>query len=158
MRATAGRLPDSVLELLDGTDLEGKIGQAFLLITCEPDGWPRLALLSVGEVLAPSATRIYLALYADSGTTQVLTGAGRALLILVQDGVTYKVRLTTERIAASVRSDGVNTYFCGRVVAVAEDQVGYARVVRGIEYELVDERAVLDRWQQQLDRLRQLGA
>lgn len=151
------QLPASVVDLLDGTGLEHKIGHTFLLATCDPTGWPRLALLSVGEVLAPSATQLDLALYQNSRTTRSLTDTGRALLSMVLDGSTYKIRLTTHRVAMSDAYDGANAYFRGKVIGVDDDRVGYARLIHGIEYELVDERPALQRWQRQLDHLRELG-
>lgn len=148
-------LPESVVELLDGTELHDKLGHTILLVVCEPTAWPRLALLSVGEVVASSSTAVYLALYGHSETTRALTRTGKALLTLVLDGAVYKLRLATERVGAG---SGGNAYFHGRVTAVEQDTVSYARVLHGIEYQLLDESRVLARWQRQVGELRRVAA
>lgn len=58
-------------------------------------GWPRLALLGVGEVLAASAAELRIALHENSGTTRALTHTGKARLSLVLDGSAYRIRLAT---------------------------------------------------------------
>lgn len=147
-------LPAQVVEFLDGTRLEEKVGHTILLMAAEPDGWPRLALLSVGEVLAPSTTELRLALYPGSGTTKALTGSGKALLSLVLDQAAYRIRAEVERVPAP--GDSSLAFFRGRVVAVDGDRVGYATIVSGVAYELPDEGAVLERWRQQVGNLQDL--
>lgn len=149
-------LPATIVELFDGTGLEHKVGPTALLIATEPDGWPRLALLSVGEVLAASAMEIRLALYPSSGTTHALTASGRALLAVVMDEAAYKIRLQAQRVAAP-EGDPL-AFFIARVAAVDEDRVGYASITSGITYELLDERPALTRWQQQIAHLREVSS
>ncbi|TDE00663.1 hypothetical protein [Jiangella asiatica] len=148
------RLPSPVAALLDGTDLAGRVGHTISLTTAGDDGWPRLALLSVGEVLSVTGTDLRLALYAGSGTTAALAGSGRALLNLVLDGTSYKIRARVRRID---RGGEPLAFFHGHVEAVDEDRVGYAELVSGITYRLADPAAVVERWSWQVQKLREVA-
>jgi hypothetical protein len=117
------------------------------------DRWPRLALLSVGEVVSMSGVDLRLALYSESRTTAALTQSGRALLNVVLDGASYKIEAEVKRVP---EADGSLAYFYGQVTAVDEDWVGYAKITSGVTYELVDGRPVLERWSKQVDRLKRI--
>lgn len=148
-------LPASVRALLDGTGLDAKVGEVLQLAVSDDAGWPRVASISVGEVLAASATRLLLTLYSRSRTAAALEGRGRGLLLLVIDGAIVKVEFTASRLA---ERDG-RTTFDGVVAGVERDGVPYARVTEGIRFELVDrEEQVLARWRAQLDGLRELAS
>jgi hypothetical protein len=140
--------------LLDGSRLHEKVGTTLLLIACSPLRWPRLALLSVGEVLALSPRSVNLALYRSSQTTEAVARSGKALLFSVLDETVYKIDLSMER---SHGGDEINTYFRGHVVGATADSVAYAAVTHGIEYELRDEESVLFRWRRQLELLGKEG-
>lgn len=157
MISEGSALPADLLELLDGTRLEEKIGTTLLLSAAEDDGWPHTALLSVGEVYAPSAQEVRLALYATSGTTEALTKTGRALLTAVIDGHVHKVRLTLDRLVEAATESEANVLFFGRVEHVDDDRVGYARITHGVEYELYDPEAVLERWERKVALLREMS-
>lgn len=147
------QLPAPVAALLDGADLPTKIGQTLLLVACDSEGWPRMALLSVGEVLAPSLSEVRLALYPGSRTTQALRSQGRALLVVVLDGCTYKVELTAAEIPDAEPSSA--SFTCA-VHTVVEDRVPYARIEQGVTFTLVDEAATLTRWARTTARLAEL--
>lgn len=152
MTATA-ELPAPVRELLDGQDLGAKVGHTFLLVACEPDGWPRMAMLSVGEVLATSGREVRLALYPSSGTTAALTEAGKGLLIVVLDGTTYKIRVEATRVHDPGGGGESDALFVTSVTRVDEDRVGYATVEHGIMFSLTDEQAAVQRWVRTVERL-----
>lgn len=147
------RLPGPVAALVDGTDLAGKVGQTISLVSIDEQGWPRLALLSIGEVYSRSGTDIKLALHAGSGTTAALTGSGRALLNTVLGGVNYRIRVRVQR---ADRAQSPLAFFVGHIVGVDEDRVAYAELTSGITYSLNDEEAVVTRWSRQLDQLQAL--
>jgi hypothetical protein len=149
------RLPDPVANLVDGRGLTSKIGQTISLISIDDQGWPRLALLSIGEVYSSSGTGVMLALHANSGTTAALTSSGRALLNTVIDAVNYRIRIQVERLHSG---PGPLAFFKGFVVGVDEDRVPYAQLTSGITYSLNDEEAVVVRWQQQLDEMKGLAS
>ncbi|BCI51795.1 hypothetical protein NIIDNTM18_10730 [Mycolicibacterium litorale] len=147
-------MPPPVAALADGSDLANKVGQTISLITIDENGWPRLALLSIGEVYSASGTDIRLALHAGSGTTAALTASGRALLNTVLEATNYRIRVQVERVD---RGPGPLAFFTGTVIAVDEDRVPYAELTSGITYSLRNEEAVLVRWQRQLAQMQELG-
>ena len=148
-------LPASVRTLLDGSDLESKVGGALQLVVSDDAGWPRVASISVGEVLAVSDSRMLLTLYTSSRTASELADRGRGLLVLVDDGAIVKIELEARAIASGA---GRTTFDCA-VAAVERDEVPYARVTTGIGFELVAHQdQVLARWRSQLDGLRELAS
>ena len=60
--------PDDLFGALDGRQLAGKVGPAYLLVTSDEDGTPRPCMLSAGEVLAVDARRVRFALWKGSRT------------------------------------------------------------------------------------------
>lgn len=150
-RSPDARLPKAVAAVVDGQDLDRKVGLAISLIATGDDGWPRLALLSAGEVLSTSGADLRLALYGGSRTSAALTESGRALLNVVLDGTSYKIYAEFQRVYVA---NGPLAYFHGQVTDVDEDRVGYATITSGITFELADGQPVLDRWSAQIERLR----
>lgn len=148
------QLPAPVAALVDGRELAAKVGQTISLIAVDKQGWPRLALLSIGEVYSRSGSDIRLALHAGSGTTAALTGSGRALLNTVLGGVNYRIRIQVRRVDAE---PGALAFFTGDVIGVDEDRVPYAELTSGITYQLNDEEAVVERWNRQLAQMQGLG-
>lgn len=51
-RSAGNELPAGVRELLDGSAIEAATGATVLLLAVDDTGWPRVAMLSAGEVLA----------------------------------------------------------------------------------------------------------
>ena len=154
-RALPAELPAPLLRLLDGEDLERKEGETLLLLTAAPDGWPRLALLSVGEVYAPSATEVRLALWPDSRTTANLAANGRATLSAIIDGVTYDVEVEARREGDVPLGTWSAARFAATVRSVRSDTVGYAEITSGVRYRLKDAPKVLERWRRQVAALRE---
>jgi hypothetical protein len=145
-----------VLRFLDGTELDRKVGLAMQLVSAEEDGSCHVALLSVGEVLAPDDGTIALALHATSSTTANLRGQGRALLCLVLDGACIDVELAV-RSSDQVEIQGKeHALFLTDVTRVWRDEVGYARISSGITYELLREAEVVGRWQETVETMRAL--
>ena len=150
---TSAGLPASIMSLLDGSELESKVGVTLLLVVSDDAGWPRIASLSVGELFAARPDELLLTMYERSRTTQALISRGRAVLHVVDDGAILKVNLGAEVLGSA---DGRTTFRC-TVDAVERDEVPYARVIHGIEFELVRESGALTRWARQLDELKELA-
>jgi hypothetical protein len=149
-------LPAEVLALLDGTGLREKLGTTVLLATTTDDGWPNLAMLSAGEVLATDARTVHLALHAASGTCVALRNSGIGLLSVVADGAAFRIRVRARHVPQPP-VPGDDELFVGAVERVDEDRVPYARVTHGIGYELRDVKGTLERWAAKQSRLRSLG-
>jgi len=91
-KRVSDRLPGSVLEALDGRDLERKIGPTYVLMTVDPDGAPRPCMLSVGEILAPDDRHLRVALWPGTNTSRNLAAGSPALLCFVAPATVLYVR------------------------------------------------------------------
>ena len=147
-------LDADVLALLDGTDLEARAGVTLELVTVDADGWPRVALLSVGEVLATGERSLALALWPGSRTTANLERRARALLAFVHDGAAHRVRLEARRGADLLLEGDARARFDAAVLSTTRDEVPYARLRSGITHELVDPAQALARWRATVAALR----
>jgi hypothetical protein len=147
-------LAGALRELLDGSDPRGRAGVTLELITVDEDGWPRVALLSAGEVLAPDDATVRLALWPGSRTTANLERDGRALLALVLDGAAHRLALRARRAADIALEDGPRSAFEAAVVRAGRDEVPYARLRSGITFELAEPEQVLARWADTVAALR----
>lgn len=139
--------------MLAGHDLDAAVGFTIELLTVDPEGWPAVALLSAGEVLALDGSTIRLALWPGSRTTANLTRTGRAALALVWAGAAYTLRLETCRAPDLVVPE-TRAVFDGRLASVRRDEVSYARLESGVTFALPDRTAVVSRWRATIDALR----
>jgi hypothetical protein len=149
-------LPPELRTVLDGTSLPDRKALVFELLTVAPSGWPHVALLSVGEVVALSAEMIGLALWPNSTTSENLRQSGRGVLQVYHDGAAYRVRLVVSPLA----DDAVAklAMFRANVEEVVRDAVSYARITSGPTIELVDDERAVARWQGQVDAVRRAAA
>jgi hypothetical protein len=151
---TPVELPMSLRQLTDGTDLEHKDRDAMCLVTVGLDGWPHVALLSVGEVLTTSASGMRVALWPNSTTSANLHRSGQGLMVHVADGIAHYVRLAGRRMDDVEVSDSRLACFDLVAVKVIADRVGYADVLSGITYRLKHPGQVVERWRKTIDRLK----
>jgi hypothetical protein len=126
------------MALFDGSNLSGRQGLTFLVLSVGPDLWPHAAILSASEVYAPNRAEIRLAFWLGSNTTANLTRVGTAVLMAIDSGAAYFVRLHARR-AEDLKS-GIQTraLFKAQVEDVLEDAVGYATITGGISFRLND--------------------
>src|SRR5438477_589486 len=111
-RSLGVELPEALQRLLDGSNLAGREGLTFLLLTADEQGWPQVALLSVGELVAINPDTLHAGLWLHSGTTGNLTRTGRATLALIANGNGYYVRLNARRGAdLELGGDGRLAFF-----------------------------------------------
>ena len=143
-------LPDHAMAVLDGQDLESKIGQTFLLATTDDEGWPHVAFLSVGEVRASSPTRVGLSLHRGTGSARAFARSGRALLVLRSADAPIRCRLRLRRAVSGSQDFPDLTAFDTSVERCREDRVPYATVDSWIEHALADPEEVLIRWESQI--------
>ena len=140
-------LPGSIKGLLNGRDLDDKVGETFLVITVSDDGWPHVAMLSVGEVVVAPNEEIRLALWAGTSTGANLARSGKGLLALTSDGAGYYLEITARAEGPLTVADARLEAFSCSVNRVLADEVGYATLTSGIRFDLPDRVAVVDRWQ-----------
>src|SRR5438270_13173115 len=90
---SAGReVPEAVRSLLGGARLEDAVGLTVLLLTVDEEGWPRIAMLSAGEVLATGPRSLRVALWPHSSSTANLLRSPHATLALVHGGAGWYLR------------------------------------------------------------------
>jgi len=148
-------IPRPLMQRLDGESLEHKVGDTFLLISVGETGWPHVAMLSVGEVLAISERRLRLALWPGSHTTLNLRRTGLATLMAVVPPTTYYLRLRSEPLPDIRVGTSQRAVFEAVPTEVLDDSVAYAEVTSGIRFTLADrDRSVAD-WQATVRALRE---
>jgi hypothetical protein len=157
-RSLGNRLPESVHRRLDGTDLEGDSGFTLSLVTVDESSYPRIALLSVGEVLALNESRLAMALWPGSTTTRSLSASGQGTLAVVADEVAYSIQVEVERQDDLPAGGMDHAFFMATIQDVLADEVTYARLTSGITFELPDRDRVLARWQATVDAMRARAA
>ena len=154
-RSLAPELPASVLDLFSGQDLHTRVGLTVQLLTTDEAGWPHMAMLSVGELVADNARRLRAALWLTSSSTRNLEREHRALLAIVHDGAGYYVRLTARRGPdLDMGDDGRLATVALDIEDVQEDVVNYATLTSGIGFTLHQPDQVLARWQRTIAALR----
>src|SRR3979411_3032534 len=128
-RSLGNQLPDSVRRLLDGSNLASREVLTFMLLTTDDAGWPHMALLSVGELVAMDERTLRAGLWLHSSTRKTLTQAGRAMLTLIADGNGYYVRLAAQRGPdLDLGAEGRLAYFVMQVEEVQEESVHQRQV------------------------------
>jgi hypothetical protein len=149
-------VPPALRELLDSDDLAGSEGFTMLLATVTEDGWPHLAMLSVGEVVATADASMRLALWPGSTATHNLTPSGCGTLSAVVDGTSYSVRLAVSREGeVETPLAGQLARFEARVEGASADEAPYAVLESGVRFRLKDPEAVLARWAELREALRE---
>ena len=153
-RLATPALPAELREFLDGQRLAAKTNDVIELLTVGEEGWPHVALLSVGEVLAASDTEVRLALWPDSQTTANLRRTSRATMTCVRAGAGFYVELEAQAVPGLVQE--LAAFRCS-VSGVLVDRADYADLTSGMTFSLKDPAAVLPRWSRVVAALRGLG-
>jgi hypothetical protein len=154
-RAIGNAIPAPIRPLFSGDDLESREGLTFLVLTTTQEGWPHVAMIGVGEIVAVGPRDLRLALWPGSTATANLTQSGRPTLALVHDGVGYALRCSAERGPdLPARRSGPLAFFRLRVEEVFEDVAPYATLTSGITFRLNDPTTVVSGWHETVAILR----
>jgi hypothetical protein len=144
---------------LDGSDLAGREGLTFQLITVDENGWPHVALLSVGEIIATDPHTLRAGLWLHSTTSKNLGRDSRTVLAMVANGNGYYLRLGARRGPdLDLGSDGRLAFFLLDIEDVLEDAADYASLTSGVTFQLKHPEQVVPRWQHTVDALRAAAA
>lgn len=92
------RLPDELVHALDDETLTAPEQPAFLLVTTDEDGAPRICMVSAGELLVRDERTLRVALWRGTRTAHNLGRGGTALLGAVSPGSVIYVRTTPARL------------------------------------------------------------
>jgi hypothetical protein len=156
-RSLGNAMPLTMVTLLDGDKLDEKAHLVFLLLTQDAEGYPRPAMLSVGEVLARGPTELRLALYGGSSTTANLRRTGKLTLVLAGGGLGYYVRATAREIAVTDADLAGLAVFNAVVDEVLEDGEPIAEVTSGFTMRLTgDGSRVIAMWEATVRALRRI--
>ncbi|GLY74286.1 hypothetical protein [Actinoallomurus iriomotensis] len=90
------RLPSVLLRALDDAALEVTEQPAFLLVTTDEDGAPRIGMVGAGELLVRDDRTLRVALWPGTHTARNLGRGGAALFGAVSPGSVVYVRLRPE--------------------------------------------------------------
>jgi hypothetical protein len=153
-RSLGSALPADLAEALDGNRLAERVGDTYLLLTTSEAGWPHVAMLSVGEVLAVDRAALRLGLWPGTRSTGNLSRSGLGVLMAVRPPATYYVRLRVAALGEVPVEDRRLAVFGAAVEDVLEDVVDYARVTRGIRFDLADPPRVLAHWTAAIEAMR----
>jgi hypothetical protein len=146
-------LGESLVRLLDGSGLDAHVGVTIQLVTVDDAGWPRIALLSVGEVVALDARALRLALWSSSRSTANLTRSAMGLLSVVEGGASHNIAIRATARGTDSTELADRAVFDARVLEVRRDEVPYAVLTAGITFSLPDPAPVLARWRRTVDAL-----
>jgi hypothetical protein len=149
---SANDIPTGVLNYLNGEDLLSKT-QALRFSTIDPDGWPKAALLSAGDVVALPNGRIRFAIFAGSGTAANLARDGRLTLSMALDGGMCSLRMRARKCGQGMPELSL-AFFEAEVERVRVHVAPYADVTGGISFALHEPAVVLERWNREIAALR----
>lgn len=154
-RSVGNEIPATIRPLFCGDDLAAREGLTFLLLSTTEDGWPHVAMLSVGEVIASGPRSLRLALWRNSTAARNLARSSRCTLALVHGGAGYSLRLSTEQ-GPDVEGplSGRLASFAASVEDAVVDEAPYAELTSGVTYRLRDRSDVLPRWEEAVAALR----
>jgi hypothetical protein len=147
--------PPGLRTLFDGTLIESKGGFTASIMAVDEGGRVRSALLSLGELLAPDARRLCIALWPRSRVAEAIGATGRATLAFVFDEAFVQVQLDARHVPLE---DSSLMCFVATVETGELQRVGYARLTTGIAFELEDREIVLTRWRAQVEMLKRAAS
>jgi hypothetical protein len=144
-----------VESFFNGEDLLTKI-QAIPLSTVDADGWSRVSLLSVGEIVFRPGEGFRFCVFQQSHTAANLVRDGRATLSMALDGGIWEVRLRATACDRDV-AQGSLAFFKAKIDSARLHAAPYAEVTSGVTFSLHEPSAVLPRWQTQIATARALS-
>ena len=143
-------LPSEWVSQFDGTHLEDKLHVSAVLATVDADGWPHLAYLSAGEVLVHDPQRLSVCLWPTSRSTANLQRVGRGALYAAAAGAVWETKL----VAVLRATSNAPLVFDADVIEVHRHAAPYAEVTALIGFRLSDPIFTVERWQRQIEQMR----
>ncbi|HEX9121754.1 MAG TPA: hypothetical protein VF984_00105 [Actinomycetota bacterium] len=152
-RPVGDRLPPEILAAFDGSDLEGKIGPAYLLVSADPDGAPRPCMLSAGEILARDDRHLRVGLWPGTHTSENLARGAQIVFCFVAPGSVLYVRGPVRRLHATPEAQLAR--FEIEVGSVESDVHPGMPVTQTITFDVERDRTeVAESWRRQIEALR----
>ena len=116
-----GRLSPALKRLLGEQGFLARRKLGIPLLTCDPEGIPRAALLSFSEVRALSSSRLAVAVLSGSRTEANLIRRRGATLLVLDAGMSVSIRTKAGKALPSVAASE-KKIFPLRVISVKEDE------------------------------------
>ncbi len=147
------RLPGELVRALSDEALASPEQHAFLLVTTDEDGAPRICMVSAGELLVRDERRLRVALWRGTRTARNLGRGGTALLSAVSPGSVIYVRATPVRLTNPEPAGP--EYFELAVTGVTADVHAGMPVTSGITFrsDEPDHAGTVAGWQRQRNLL-----
>jgi flavin reductase (DIM6/NTAB) family NADH-FMN oxidoreductase RutF len=145
------RLPAELVRALDDEALDPPDQPAFLLVTTDEDGGPRISMLSVGELLVHDDQTLRVALWPGTRTVGNLGRGGTALLAAVSPGSVIYVWMRPARLI--VPEDAGLECFELTVTAARADAHAGMPVTSGITFRTEDPGEAVASWRRQRELL-----
>jgi hypothetical protein len=143
-RSLGAELPTALRTALETDDNEGF---TVMLMSVGEDGWPHLALLSIGEVVVMDDRRLRTALWPGSTAVRNLARSRRCTLAAVVDEASYTVRVSVRsRGELAIAGAGRRAVFDAHVEESRIDVAPYAVLDSGIRFRLTSRAPALARW------------
>ena len=155
-RIEGNELGPDLMALLDGTDLDSKVGETVLLLTVSESGWPHLAMLSVGELLASGPGEVRMALWRGTTTGNNLRRTSQGTLALVNGGAGHYIEIEVAGTGDLQVGTKTLDYFSCTVKKALSDAVGYATLTTGIRFELPRREDIVSRWELTVAAMREV--
>jgi hypothetical protein len=152
---SSSEISAGVASFFNGEDLLAKT-EAIPLSTVDADGWSRVSLLSVGEIVFRPDEGFRLCVFRQSHTAANLVRDGRATLSMAFDGGIWDVRLRATAFERDV-AEGPLAFFKATIDSAHLHAAPYAEVTSGVTFSLHDPSAVLQRWKKQITTARALS-
>lgn len=142
------KISKELFELLNGKNLNEKQHEVIMLLTVSEDGWPHVAMLSVGEIVAINESEVRLAIWPNTNTTNNMIRSGKATLVVVYDGKVHYIRTSIERLPELIESKHHRARFTGKIISIREDMAKYAEIISGIQINLIEPESAIERWEE----------
>lgn len=144
-------IPDQVRQLFESGDLEDRFGLAYELATVDDDGWPRVAMLSHGEI-ATGSHAVQFVLWSGTSTGANLASGRPALLSVVAEGLVCYLSGRARRLNSD---SGLDAFEMAVERVRVDSHEGFeVRSPIRFEAEEVDRATAILEWRRQLDLLR----
>jgi len=129
--ALGNELPKELAQDLDGRNVAAKWSRIIPLVSVDERGFPHFAVLTYGEIVAPSRAELRLGLYPNSSTTRNIQARPEVSLLIVHGDSIYYVKGTAQHtpLEALARFDVA-------IHQVLVDSEPGARITAGLQFEM----------------------
>lgn len=158
-RMLGTQLPQDIVTRLDGMDLAAKVGPSIFLLSSDDGGYPHVALLSYGEVLARSPGEVRVLIWAVGSAARNLAARHVACIGLVEPGLVIYIKGNARPLGPAPLPGAIALVgFALDVTRVLADEEAGTEMVTAATYRWTERtpEQLVARWREQLASLRAL--